>query len=307
MSPGDLAERAGVPRSTVSRAGAQCTATRLDFIDSALEAGSACDHDRPERLPRAGATAGWHRGRDFWLTTRRAPGATHCQYDDRSWGSATTFDPERVVVTADLAAFLVRRLRELPGPATEAAFPAKAAAGPVPPRPPEPRRATSCARGSGSWPAAWTAPGPGTAPARSTRSRRHRRTRCRRLRATIRPGRMGEALAARIETHLTASGPVTVRPASPPYLPAGHERGPILASVTVHIEDGPRRAWQQRLADEISARFRTARDVRLRRELRRPQQKRARVTAPAPGPPPDPVPADAHELRHAALASHTSG
>ncbi|MDF2266259.1 hypothetical protein P2Q00_12535 [Streptomyces coacervatus] len=47
----------------------------------------------------------------------------NCQHEDSGWGSATTLDPERVVVTADLAAFHVRRLRELPGPATEAGLP----------------------------------------------------------------------------------------------------------------------------------------------------------------------------------------
>ncbi|WP_410176980.1 MGH1-like glycoside hydrolase domain-containing protein, partial [Streptomyces stelliscabiei] len=43
----------------------------------------------------------------FWLTARRAPGAAlpHYQHgNDSGWDNATTFDPERVVVTADLAA-----------------------------------------------------------------------------------------------------------------------------------------------------------------------------------------------------------
>ncbi|MBQ1104436.1 hypothetical protein KBY46_00665 [Streptomyces sp. 404i] len=53
---------------------------------------------------------------EFWLTARRSPGAAlpHYQHgNDSGWDNATTFDPERVVVTADLAALLVLQLRAL--------------------------------------------------------------------------------------------------------------------------------------------------------------------------------------------------
>src|SRR5690606_3339768 len=52
----------------------------------------------------------------FWLTARRAPGheLPHYQHgNDSGWDNATTFDPERVVQSADLAAFLILQLRAL--------------------------------------------------------------------------------------------------------------------------------------------------------------------------------------------------
>ena len=55
-------------------------------------------------------------------TARRAPGhdLPHYQHgNDSGWDNATTFDPERVVETADLAAFLVLQLRELADLAAE--------------------------------------------------------------------------------------------------------------------------------------------------------------------------------------------
>jgi glycogen debranching enzyme len=64
-------------------------------------------------------------------------------------------------------------------------------------------------------------------------------------------------LAERIEAHLTPHGLATELPASPHYRSDGYWRGPIWAPATVLIEDGLRRAGHQRLADEISARFRT--------------------------------------------------
>ncbi|MGO4430559.1 glycogen debranching protein, partial [Streptomyces sp. MCAF7] len=59
---------------------------------------------------------------EFWLTARRAPGSAlpHYQHgNDSGWDNATTFDPERVVTTADLVGFLVLQLRELAGLAEE--------------------------------------------------------------------------------------------------------------------------------------------------------------------------------------------
>lgn len=63
-------------------------------------------------------------------TNGRAPGRElpHYQHgNDSGWDNATTFDPERVVETADLAAFLVLQMRELAHLATELADPTAAA------------------------------------------------------------------------------------------------------------------------------------------------------------------------------------
>lgn len=65
----------------------------------------------------------------FWLTVRRAPGAELPYYqhgNDSGWDNATTFDPGRVIVTADLTAFLVLQLRELDSLARELGRPDEA-------------------------------------------------------------------------------------------------------------------------------------------------------------------------------------
>ena len=53
---------------------------------------------------------------DFWLKHRRAPGSSRCYYEhgnDSGWDNATTFDGERLVESADLAALLVLQLHTL--------------------------------------------------------------------------------------------------------------------------------------------------------------------------------------------------
>ncbi|MGW1712867.1 amylo-alpha-1,6-glucosidase [Streptomyces sp. NPDC002156] len=188
---------------------------------------------------------------DFWLTARRAPGAAlpHYQHgNDSGWDNATTFDPERVIVTADLAAFLILQLRELAELATELGLTDEA---------------RHWARTADETQAAmldelWTgerfvARGVHTTRTWSTSSL-----------LDLMPMVLGEhlpenvakTLATRIETHLTSYGLATELPASPHYLADGYWRGPIWAPSTVLVEDGLRRAGQHRLADEISARFR---------------------------------------------------
>jgi hypothetical protein len=108
---------------------------------------------------------------DFWLTARRAPGANlpHYQHgNDSGWDNATTFDPERVVVTADLAAFLALQLRELGALATELGLRAAPVTGCEPRRRPRPRCSTNCGQGRSSSLGAPTAATPGAAPACST-------------------------------------------------------------------------------------------------------------------------------------------
>ncbi|GEC05668.1 hypothetical protein SSP24_33230 [Streptomyces spinoverrucosus] len=188
---------------------------------------------------------------NFWLTARRAPGADlpHYQHgNDSGWDNATTFDPERVVVTADLAAFLVLQLHEL----AELAQPLD-----------RPDEADRWARAAEATQAAmldqlWTgdrfvARGVDSGDTWHSSSL-----------LDLMPIVLGEhlpdeisgVLAARIEAHLTGHGLATELPTSPHYLADGYWRGPIWAPATVLIEDGLRRGGHHRLADEISARFR---------------------------------------------------
>ncbi|WP_037680145.1 amylo-alpha-1,6-glucosidase [Streptomyces griseus] len=188
---------------------------------------------------------------DFWLTVRRAPDATlpHYQHgNDSGWDNATTFDPERVVVTADLAAFLVLQLHELAALATELG------------RADDARRwqrtaeATQAAMLDELWTGErFVARGADSGDMWGSSSL-----------LDLMPITLGEhlpesvatTLATRIEAHLTPYGLATELPQSPHYRPDGYWRGPIWAPATVLVEDGLRRAGHQRLADEVSARFR---------------------------------------------------
>jgi hypothetical protein len=186
---------------------------------------------------------------NFWLTARLAPGEAlpHYQHgNDSGWDNATTFDPERVIQSADLAAFLVLQCRELASLATHL----------------------------GLDPAEWT-----------ERANQLRAALLRQLwtgeRFTARgvisgrswgsdslldlmaivlgeelPTDVRDILASRIRAHLTEHGLATELPTSPHYEADGYWRGPIWAPSTVLIEDGLRRAGCVELADDISARFR---------------------------------------------------
>jgi len=188
---------------------------------------------------------------DFWLTARRAPGAAlpHYQHgNDSGWDNATTFDPERLIVTADLAAFLILQLRELADLAAELD------------RPDDARR--------------WTRTADATQSAMLDRLWTGERFVARGVHSDDRwtssslldlmpvvlgehlPESVSSVLAAHIEAHLTPYGLATELPTSPHYRSDGYWRGPIWAPATVLIEDGLRRAGHQSLADEISARFR---------------------------------------------------
>ncbi|GAA1721548.1 amylo-alpha-1,6-glucosidase [Nonomuraea bangladeshensis] len=184
----------------------------------------------------------------FWLTARRVPGheLPHYQHgNDSGWDNATTFDPERVVQSADLAAFLILQLRELarlaPGPDAAARWSAQAD---------RMREALLAELWDGERFVARGVPSGRTWSSSSL--------------LDLMPIVLGEelprpvraALAAAIERHLTAYGLATELPDSPHYLDDGYWRGPIWAPSTVLIEDGLRRAGYPDLADEISARFR---------------------------------------------------
>ncbi|MEV0623890.1 trehalase family glycosidase [Nonomuraea sp. NPDC050404] len=179
----------------------------------------------------------------FWLEARRAPGRElpHYQHgNDSGWDNATTFDPERVVETADLAAFLILQMRELARLAPDAGWSERAD---------RMREALLAELWDGE---RFVARGVLSGRTWSSSSL-----------LDLMPIVLGQelpepiraALAARIERHLTAFGLATERPGSPHYLDDGYWRGPIWAPSTVLIEDGLRRAGYQDLADEISARF----------------------------------------------------
>ncbi len=179
---------------------------------------------------------------DFWLTMRRAPGSAlpHYQHgNDSGWDNATTFDPERLIVTADLAAFLVLQLQELASLAAELGLPEDA------------RRwtRTASATRAAMLDELWTgerfvARGVETSRTWSTASL-----------LDLMPMVLGEhlpenvsaALATRIEAHLTPHGLATELPASPHYRP----------------DRPPRRRDQRPLPHPV-------RNPRLRGELRRP-------------------------------------
>ncbi|WP_298554937.1 amylo-alpha-1,6-glucosidase [Streptomyces luteogriseus] len=187
----------------------------------------------------------------FWLTARRAPGADlpHYQHgNDSGWDNATTFDPARVIESADLAAFLVLQLRELAALATALDRADEAI------RWTQAAEETQAALLDQLWDTdRFLARAVDTGDTWSSSSL-----------LDLMPVVLGEhlpadvssTLADHIKAHLTPYGLATELPTSPHYLADGYWRGPIWAPATVLIEDGLRRAGHERLADDISARFR---------------------------------------------------
>jgi len=199
----------------------------------------------------AAAYCGLARWTRFWLERRRVSGSELAHYqhgNDSGWDNATTFEPERLVATADLAAFLVLQLDELAALATELD------------RPDEARdwTRTAAAVRAAMLEQLWTGE---RFVARSVRSGDTWPSASlldlmpivlgKRL-----PAQVSAVLAAGIERHLTPHGLATELPSSPHYQADGYWRGPIWAPATVLVEDGLRRAGHQRLAHEVSARFR---------------------------------------------------
>ncbi|GAA0336380.1 hypothetical protein NE235_25190 [Actinoallomurus spadix] len=188
---------------------------------------------------------------NFWLTARRAPGESlpHYQHgNDSGWDNATTFDPDHVIQTSDLAAFLVLQMRELADLATELGRADDAAGW---------RRAADRMRDD-LLRQLWTgerfvarAVGSGRTWAGSSLLD---------LVAIVLgedlPPEPRATLAERIEAHLTPYGLASELPTSGHYRADGYWRGPIWAPSTVLIEDGLRRGGRTGLADEVSARFR---------------------------------------------------
>jgi glycogen debranching enzyme len=187
---------------------------------------------------------------NFWLTARRVPDhpLAHYQHgNDSGWDNATTFDPERTVESADLAAFLVLQLRELAELARDLGFTAE----------------------TGMWTSAaehmraallelWTGQEFATRAAGTRRT--WTSTSLLNLMPIVLadelPDQIRQTLAHRIQRHLTPHGLATELPTSPHYEADGYWRGPIWAPATLLIEDGLRRSGFDDLADDVSSRFR---------------------------------------------------
>jgi hypothetical protein len=207
----------------------------------------------PEQPGRDELTNAYHRlarWTDFWLTSRRAPGdlLAHYQHgNDSGWDNATTFDPERVVVTADLTAFLVLQLLELADLATELGRTDDAT------RWAELAATTRTALLDELWTGdRFYVRGVHTGQKWSTDSLLD-------LMPIVLgehlPESVGTVLADRITAHLTRYGLASELPTSSHYRSDGYWRGPIWAPATVLVVDGLRRAGHDRLARRISDRF----------------------------------------------------
>jgi glycogen debranching enzyme len=187
----------------------------------------------------------------FWLDHRRGPGQRLAHYlhgNDSGWDNATAFDPERVVQSADLAAFLILQLREL------ADLGAKLGRDEEVVRWREAAEEIRAAMLELLW----------TGERFATRSAATGDTWTSGSLLDLMAVMLGEdlpeavrtALTGQLRAHLTAFGPATELPDSPHYQSDGYWRGPIWAPSTVLVEDGLRRAGCTDLADDVSARFR---------------------------------------------------
>jgi glycogen debranching enzyme len=188
----------------------------------------------------------------FWLDHRRAPGQPFPHYEhgnDSGWDNATVFDGGRPVRSADLAAFLVIQMRELARLAWEI--------------------------GDGDTASRWALQAKETLAAMLQELWNGTRFTSRAVDGSPRttaslldlmPVVLGAQLPLDVRTkvveavagHLTSVGLATERPDSPLYEADGYWRGPVWAPTTVLIEDGLRRGGSVDLADQVSARFRTA-------------------------------------------------
>ncbi|MEU0877196.1 glycogen debranching protein [Lentzea sp. NPDC005914] len=184
----------------------------------------------------------------FWLDHRRAPGRPLPYYEhgnDSGWDNSTVFLDERLVESADLAAFLVLQMKELAvlgaevGDATAWGDRADTMLAAMLEELWDGSRFVSRGVVSGEY--------------RATASL-----------LDLMPVVLGEhlppevfdQLCGGIAEHLTSVGPATELPSSPYYEADGYWRGPVWAPATVLIEDGLRRGGAVELADLVSARFR---------------------------------------------------
>jgi hypothetical protein len=188
---------------------------------------------------------------NFWLRHRVGVGRTLPSYqhgNDSGWDNSTVFDLERVVETADLAAFLSLQLDVLArlagelGRGGDALMWEKEAA--------RLRAALLAELWDGE---RFTAFAPFSG----------RRIRSESLLTALPiiigdllPAEVTKALVGQIQSMLTEHGPATEPVDSADFETDGYWRGPIWAPSTMIIEDGLRRSGFADLADDISTRFR---------------------------------------------------
>jgi glycogen debranching enzyme len=187
----------------------------------------------------------------FWLDYRIGVGRTLPSYqhgNDSGWDNSTVFDADRVLETADLAAFLSLQLDVLADLATELGRSGESARwSKVADR----LRADLLAQ---LWDGARFV---AIAPITGRRSRADSLLSVLPIVAAHRlPVEVSAALAGQVADLLTAHGPATEPIGSPDYEADGYWRGPIWAPSTLIVEDGLRRAGFDELADEVSVRFR---------------------------------------------------
>ncbi|KJK34720.1 glycogen debranching protein [Lentzea aerocolonigenes] len=184
----------------------------------------------------------------FWLDHRRAPGRPLPYYEhgnDSGWDNSTVFLRERLVESADLAAFLVLQMKELAVLAAEVGD-----ATPWGERADEMLSAMLAELWDGT---RFVSRGVVSGELRATASL-----------LDLMPVVLGEhlprevfdQLCGGVAEHLTSVGPATELLSSPHYEADGYWRGPVWAPATVLIEDGLRRGGAVELAGLVSARFR---------------------------------------------------
>ncbi|MBR7827235.1 glycogen debranching protein [Actinospica sp. MGRD01-02] len=186
----------------------------------------------------------------YWLG-RRAPGSPFPHYhhgNDSGWDNATSFDPARVIESADLSAFLILQMRELATLAVDLGRTQAAAHW----------TAEAATLLKALLDLLWT----GDRFSARIVENGEAHTSDSLLDAMpiilgeLLPEHVASALASRIERHVTEFGPATEPADSPHYAADGYWRGPIWAPSTLLIENGLRRAGHIGLADRISLRFR---------------------------------------------------
>lgn len=201
---------------------------------------------RAELVEIHGRLARWT---GFWLDHRRAPGHPLPYYqhgNDSGWDNATTFDVDRVIESPDLAGFLVLQLDVLADLSDELGLP-------------EDRwRAASASLMGALLRDLWN--GKEFVAVGALSGRPSTATSLLNLLPLVLgqrlPADVRDALAARVEGHLTDFGPATEPVDSPHYEDDGYWRGPIWAPSTALVESGLRASGHVQLADQVSSRFR---------------------------------------------------
>jgi len=206
--------------------------------------------DRPlttaELIEIHGRLARWT---GFWLDHRRVPGHPLPYYqhgNDSGWDNSTTFDVDRVIESPDLAGFLALQLEVLADLSDELGLPSERWRGAF--------GVVIDALLRDLWNGKeFVAVGAlsGHSSTASSLLNLLPLVLGDRLPVDVR-----DALAARLEGHLTDFGPATEPVDSPHYEDDGYWRGPIWAPSTLLIESGLRASGHPELADTVSARFR---------------------------------------------------